>query len=367
MNIRALMILSLLVLAGCASKKEPEAPPVVVPQSTWVWVDRDIVAASQTSAEDARSFAANQMTYWRGLVHERADTDFIPWYSGYWTQQWLGMKVTWYNVREAGESEATINRLAVYLQEEYQDRVLDPVAMTLSPVLIREQTTGFYVDQLGKKLQDIPLRYAVPQDQFDQRLQTVTAIDLMPAANHSASLYQLVHAKPLGKLPAYKALTGKINAAADNLAEQSSGTGISAVARRAGEKLESQLVTRGAASTVSTFVGKAASLMISVGASTYGVVSHQFAKPEMEAQLRQTLNAAFDEDWQLLLNNREGGVMAGVNYLSAEIEGNLLGVPAQPLTPQLPADGSPAPEQLPLEYRSIDAVPVDYLEMFKDQ
>jgi hypothetical protein len=362
LNLRALLLVTLLMLAGCASRA-PEAPPVVVSPSTWEWVDWDIIAASQTSADDAQDYARKYMGQWKILVQRRTEEEFIPWYSGYWTQQWLGMKVAWYNVSEGGESEATVRRLTSYLQEEYQQQVLDPVARQLSPEVIRQQTTHFYVYHLGKNLQQIPARYAVPEAQFDQRLQDIPAIALGSQPARNASLYQLVHALPLGKLPAYKALAGKIKAAADYTAEHASDKGISAVARRAGERLEAQLATRGAASTVSAVVGKAASLIISVGATTFGVVAHQFDKPEMEGQLRTVLNQAFEEDWNQLLNDREGGVLAGVYYLSAVIEGNRLKIVSQPLKIELPAVRISAAGEPLFDAREKPVPPVDYLQL----
>ncbi|SDU02183.1 hypothetical protein SAMN05216296_1310 [Pseudomonas pohangensis] len=362
MNLRTLTVL--LLLGGCASRS-PEPPPVVVPQSTWEWVDWDIVAASQTAADGAQAYARSNMEQWKTLVRQRTEKEFIPWYSGYWTQQWLGMKVAWYQVREGGESEATAARLAGYLQEEYQDQVLDPVARQISPELIREQTTHFYVYHLGKQLQQIPERYAVPEEQFEQRLQEIPAISLGAPPARRASLYQLVNTVPLGKLPAYKALSGRINAAADNAAENASGKGISAVAQRAGEKLESELATRGAASSLSAVVGKAASLIISVGSAAYGVVAHQAGKAEMEAQLGTVLNQAFEEDWQALLDDREAGVLAGVYYLSAEIEGNRLKLLTRPLQMELPPAGIAAPAKPALEYQQQPAAPVDYPDMYR--
>ena len=365
MNVHALIVTALLVLAGCASKV-PE-PAVVVPQSTWEWVDWDIIAASQAASDDAQDYARKHMGQWKTLVQQRTDAEFIPWYSGYWTQQWLGVKVAWYNISEGGETDPTVERLASYLQEEYQDQVLDPVARKMSPEVIREQTTHFYIYHLSKKLEQIPKRYAVPEDQFEQRLQQIPAIALGGSSSRSASLYQLVHANPPGKLPAYKALTGKINAAADDAAERSSGKGVSAVARRAGERLEAQLATKGAASTASAVVGKVASLIISVGATTYGVVAHQFDKPEMETRLKAALDQAFEEDWQALLNNRNAGVLAGVYYLSGEIEANRLKVVTRPLKIELPEPVILEPGDQRMQYRAIDAAPADFLDMYKTQ
>jgi hypothetical protein len=45
------------------------------------------------------------MERWKLLVRERAEADFIPWFSSYWTQQWLTAKVAWYKL---GSDDATL-------------------------------------------------------------------------------------------------------------------------------------------------------------------------------------------------------------------------------------------------------------------
>src|SRR3989338_5014222 len=124
-GVRALILALLVALAGCASS---DRPPIVVPDSTWRRVDGDIVNASHAATGQATDYAHDAMTAWKALVYQRTDTDFIPWFSSYWTRQWLTMKVTWYRLNAGGEREPTVNRLAAYLQEKYQDRVLEPVA-----------------------------------------------------------------------------------------------------------------------------------------------------------------------------------------------------------------------------------------------
>jgi len=60
-------------------------------------------------------YARGSMESWRGRVHKRTEADFIPWFTGYWTQQWLAIKVAWYVLSTGTEPAA--KRLAIYLQE----------------------------------------------------------------------------------------------------------------------------------------------------------------------------------------------------------------------------------------------------------
>ena len=326
-NLRVLIVAGLLALAGCASD-----PPVQIAASTWRQVDRDIAAASRTASEQARAHALQAMQRWMDLVYRQTDDVFIPWFSSYWTQQWLSVKVSWYKLSAEGEKDPTVSRLALYLQEQYQDRVLEPVAEETSPEQIMQHATGLYVRQLDQRLQAIGPRHGVPQEQFDQRLKDIPAIALAPGA----SLYQLVHADPLERLPAYKALIKRIRTSPGGLGDWSTDPGISSVAQRTSERLVDDLATRGGASAVSALVGGAAGAAISLGVAAFTAAARENERPETEAQLRKNLNAAFDEEWLELMRSPDRGVLAGVHHLSGQIEGGLVWSTPIRFAPPLP-------------------------------
>lgn len=326
-NLRVLIVALLLALAGCASD-----PPAQIAASTWRQVDRDIAAASRTASEQARAHALQAMQRWMDLVYRQTDDVFIPWFSSYWTQQWLSVKVSWYKLSAEGEKDPTVSRLALYLQEQYQDRVLEPVAEETSPEQIMQHATGLYVRQLDQRLQAIGPRHGVPREQFEQRLKDIPAITLAPGA----SLYQLVHADPLERLPAYKALIKRIRTSPGGLGDWSADPGISSVAQRTSERLVDDLATRGGASAVSALVGGAAGAAISLGVAAFTAAARENERPETEAQLRQNLNAAFDEEWLELMRSPDRGVLAGVHHLSGQIEGGLAWSAPIRFAPQLP-------------------------------
>lgn len=333
-NLRVLSIVWLLALAGCASD-----PPVQVAASTWRQVDRDIAAASRAASEQARAHALKDMQRWMDLVYRQTDDAFIPWFSSYWTQQWLSMKVSWYKLSAGGEKDPTVNRLALYLQEKYQDRVLEPVAEETSPEQIMQRTTGLYVRQLDQRLQGIGPRHGVPREQFDQRLKEIPAIALAPGA----SLYQVVHADPLDRLPAYRALIKRIRTTPGGLGDWSTDPGISSVAQRTSERLVDDLATRGAASGVSAIVGGGGGAVISIGVAVFTAIARANERPETEALLRKNLNAAFDEEWLELMRSPDRGVLAGVHHLSGQIEDGLLRsapIKLEPARPEQPRWGA---------------------------
>jgi hypothetical protein len=327
LNLRSLIVAVLLVLAGCATpvRAPAPAPPVIISQSTWQQVDRDIVAASQSATEQSKIYARGAMDYWRTRVYQLTEENFIPWFSSYWTQEWLSMKVSWYTLSAQGEQDASAKRLAEYLLEQYQKRVLAPVAVEIDPDQILGLATAFYVDILQEELQKISQRHGVPMAQLNGRIQKIPAIALGPPPARDASLYQVVHTQPLNTLPAYAALIDKIHKAGGSKGVDSTETAMAPVAKRASQRMEAEMAPRGAASAVAAAAGKLAGGLITVGVAGIRALIQASDRPDSEALIRSSLGNTFDKAWIKLVQNPTTGVMAGTLYMAGQIEGNLAG------------------------------------------
>ena len=324
MNLRSLIVAVLLVLAGCVtSPRAPVEPQVLIAPSTWQQVDREIIQASQSATEQTKIYAHGAMDYWRTRVYELTEQNFIPWFSSYWTQEWLSMKVSWYTISAKGEQDASEKRLAAYLLEQYQEKVLAPVAVEIDPDAILSLAAAFYVDILKEELQKISQRHGVPVAQLNGRIQKIPAIALGPPPARDASLYQLVHTEQLNTLPAYAALVDKIHKAGGDKGVGSTDTAMAPVARRASQRMEAEMAPRGAASAVAAAAGKLAGGLITVGVAGIRALIQSADRPDSEALIRSSLGNTFDKAWMKLVQNPTTGVMAGTLYMAAQIEGNL--------------------------------------------
>jgi hypothetical protein len=332
LNLRSLIVAVLVVLAGCAT---PVRAPVVeavvvVSDSTWHQVDREIVQASQSATEQTRIYSRGAMDYWRTRVYQLTEENFIPWFSSYWTQEWLSMKVSWYTISAKGEQDASAKRLAEYLLEQYQQRVLAPVAVEIDPDAILSQAMAFYVDILQEELQKISKRHGIPMAQLNGRIQKIPAIALGPPPARNASLYQIVHTDPLNSLPAYAALIDKIHKAGGDKGVGSTDTAMAPVAKRASQRMEAEMAPRGAASAVAAAAGKLAGGLITVGVAGIRALIQAADRPDSEALIRSSLGNTFDKAWLKLVQNPTTGVMAGTLYMAGQIEGNLAASAAPP-------------------------------------
>lgn len=325
MNRCSLIIAVIAMLAGCASSRPaPVLPPAVpISQATWQQVDREILSASRQATAQVKLFARGSMDHWRTRVYQQTEEKFIPWFSSYWTQEWLSIKVGWYSISANGEEDASAKRLAAYLLEEYHKQVLAPVAVEVDPDAILHQSTGFYVQLLDRELKVIAQRHGIPMPQLNGRIQKIPAIALGPPAGRDATLFQVVSSEPLNTLPAYAALIEKIHMAGGDRGIGSTDAGMAPVAKRASQRIEAEMAPRGAASAVAAVAGKLAGAVISVGVAGVRAVIQANDRPDSEALIRQSLGASFDQAWLKLVQSPDTGVMAGTLYLAGQIESSV--------------------------------------------
>lgn len=233
------------------------------------------------------------------------------------------MKVSWYTISAKGEQDATEKRLAAYLLEKYQEKVLAPAALEVDPDAILTLAAAFYLDIMKEELQKISQRHGVPMAQLNGRIRKIPAIALGPPPARDASLFQVVHAEQLSALPAYAALVDKVHKAGGDKGVGSTDTAMAPVAKRASQRIEAEMAPRGAASAVAAAAGKLAGALISVGVAGVRAIIQANDRPDSEALIRSSLGNTFDKAWTKLLQNPTTGVMAGTLYMASQIEGSL--------------------------------------------
>jgi hypothetical protein len=336
---RGILLVLLALPGGCSfapsQVEAPQAPSYPVQPGTWRAIDEQIYNASVFARHESGAYARVAMEEWLWRVRERIETVFIPWYSGYWTQQWIAIKVSWYQLQddEDEEDDEADERLASYLQEQFYTQVLEPVSGFVDPYTVMDDTTVEYLRGLKAELDPLPARYHVPVGIFDRHLEAIPAIVGSGVPPQDASLFEVLQIADLSGMGAFKALRTRVTAVDGSVTLTPSADRLQAVARRAVDKLLGSLTVRGGATAASTIVGGFWGMLISTGSAVWGKIQHDNDKPRMEAQLRENLDASLDVMWQDLVADEQGGVTAMVYHMSKQIEAAVFQPVQAPLTP----------------------------------
>ena len=254
-----LLIVFVAALGGCSYAPSqvvvPPAPLYHVQPGTWRAIDEQILTASVHARHESEAYARVVMDEWQWRVRWRIDEVFIPWYSSYWTQQWITTKVAWYRLQYA-EGEATPEeQLVSYLQEQFYEQVLEPVSSFVDPHAVMEDAAAAYLWELKDRLNQLPLEYRIPVAAFNQHLESIPAIVVQTAPLQNASLYEVLQAVDLPALPAYEALLRQIIAVNGAAGTTPSPDRLETVARRAVTQLVGTLALRGGSTVASTIAG----------------------------------------------------------------------------------------------------------------
>jgi len=316
---RCLMIALLATLGGCVPPP-PSPPPYHFRPETLRAIDERIFQDSEQARHEAEALARVAMDEWRWRVRQRIDEDFIPWYSGYGTQQWIAAKVVAFKLLYDEGEDTPEERLASYLQEQFYELVLEPVSGFVDPRTVMEDAAAEYLRELGKRLDRLPSAYGVPAAAVSEHLESIPAIRVQGVPPREASLYEVLHASDLSELPAYQALLGEV--AADSAAGNPtpSADRFRDVADQAVARLLDSVALRGGMATASTVVGGMWGMAITAGSAVYGAAEHEQEKAALEARMRKNLDAAMKVLWQELVEDPRGGVTALVHRLSDQIE-----------------------------------------------
>lgn len=311
-------------VSGCAyapPRDEPAAPvPPLVSASTWRDVHEEIWNASRLAAEESEAYARFAMDEWMDKVRKRTEEAFVPWYLSYWTQQWISVKVAWYESnQEEGEPSAS-KRLAAYIQKEYESRVLLPVTQESDPREIRDTASEMYVKLVSEQLQGIPNRFDIPSEEFHRRLAAIPAIAIQGDPTHSISLSVLIDSGPVTTRTAYAELVRQIETGGEDRGGGDTTDELHPVAEIAANKLSSTVAVRGGAAAAAAAVGGPVGILISLGALGWGAYTHERDRPALETRLRECLDTASQEIWRYMVEDPRAGVTAPVRHMSAQIE-----------------------------------------------
>jgi len=320
----SLLIAIVIALGGCSHITMPvTAPPdplYYVQPETWQAINEQILSASVNAKQKSKAYAEITMADWLQRVRKQTEDVFIPWYSSFWTQQWLSSRVALYQFEHTEGENPPDEQLARYLEQQFYEQVLEPVSKSVDPQTVMKEMTAIYIRELKKNLDRLPLEHQIPAAAFNQHLKHIPAIIVQVKLPQDASLYEVLNTNELSDLSAYKTLLTQISANNHGIGTKQSEASLDRAAKRAVTELMEQMKLRGGASVTSFIVGGLGGVLISVGTLTWSYSEHEQDKPEMVTQLRSNLNSMLETIWQDLMKDSRSGVTAIVWHMSTQIE-----------------------------------------------
>ena len=315
--------IALFLLAGCVSKGPPSGPGEQVPPippDTWREVREEVWMASTRARDEAEEQARQAMHEWFTRVREKSENKFVPWYSSYWTQQWIGFKAGWYEMNGVEDQASVEDRLAAYLRERYYELVLEPAGRESDPRTISRKYAAEYVRLLSAQMAYLPDHHAISRPSLTKMMQRIPLIAGNETLSMSIPLSTLLMRSDLTGMPAYEALFDDQGSPDDGEKVSLENGQLKGVAEDTVARLVAELPVRAGSGTAALIVGEAVGLFISAGVTAWSAMSHERDKPEIESQLRAALDAGLEKMWRLLMEDPERGVLSPVNTMNRQLE-----------------------------------------------
>lgn len=315
-----------LFIANAFSNKtgttETNPPITVVKEHTvdWSKVNEAMKLTLDNAYKSAEDYASQELDVWVSELMSRVDSSFLDWYFGYFNQKQLEYKSLFVqlsagaahllNPKSPTPAEKVAEVVTEEFQKEFAKRVLIPQTSQLRLERITQQTVKHYLDELRGNINSIPVKYELPQADWERYLNEI-AITINDTEGNISNLSLKVLAGG-GSYLALKPLVAPL---------------VLKVGSKVVTKLASKAGAKVATKTGAVLAGKlgAAVLDCTVGV---GIILWDIWDTNHTAQvekpiLHDNLAAYLQEVKFSLLNNRENGIMTGIDQIQSKIVPNL--------------------------------------------
>ncbi len=283
----------------------------VVKPIDWRGVDRSVVALLKSAEKEAKSEAKRELDRWIAELMARVDSDFLPWYFGYWNQQKIGLRALMQGVIHWVDSDRPTpqEKITQTIQEAFAKRVLRPVIAQKRIEKITRHAIERYLERLRKGLEKIPESYHIPQPLWESYLEEIALLSADVEGGREIEL-------------SLKALAGA-GAATTMIVVKSLSPAIKGVGSKISAKLASKAAAKMAAKTGGKVAAKAGGELlgpiVGIGIVIWDLYDHAHTKKVNKPILRENIEAYLKEMEETLLEDPEASVMATIRRMETSI------------------------------------------------
>jgi len=293
---------------------------VVFKPVDWTKVNESLKANLVQARNSAEEYAEKELDVWGDELMKRVDNSFLDWYFGYFNQKSIEYK-SFFLQLSAGAAhlvdsnnptpeQEVAEEITQDFQTEFANRVLRPEISQLRLERLTRGTVDHYLDELKDVLNNVPIKYNIPQADWDRYLNEI-AITINDSEGKSSSFSLKVFVGG-GAYLALKPLVAPL---------------ILKVSSKVVAKLASNLGTKIAVKTGTVFTGKVASALldatVGVGIIIWDLWDTKHTAAIEKPILRENIATYLKEVKASLLNNSESGMMTAIRQIESEIVSNL--------------------------------------------
>jgi hypothetical protein len=343
---RAAKWTALLVLVGLATALVA-GRYLQPPGSGWAWLDEDRTLTVEVpvdwsgvdgairrvfgeARDRAEATARARLDAWHAELMGRVAGDFLPWYFGFWNQEWRDLKAAGYLAADwAGLGDAEAAMMADF-RDAFATRVMPPAETQLRMEAIARASLTAYLSHAREHLPEIPAEYGVPRDDWQQHLAHI-GLQLQQASTQDEQVPTTL--KGLVTFGAAGTTTALLRGgSALRRVGATAGRWTPRAAAGAGE---AALITGGLRTQVARTGGRqAAKTSTRVGGRVLGLAAlaaflawdaYDYARTEadLRPRLRRRLNAYLEAMRERMLNDTGRGVLAPVREVEARVHDQL--------------------------------------------
>ena len=289
-------------------------------QVDWSKVNEAMKLSLDQAYKNAEDYASQELAVWVDELMGRVDSSFLDWYFGYFNQKQIEYKSLFVQLSSGASRLLNPNNptpaqkvaevITEDFQKEFAKRVLIPQTSQLRLERITQQTVKHYLDDLKGNINSIPLRYNLPQADWERYLNEI-AITINDTEGKISNLSLKVLAGG-GSYLALKPLVAPL---------------VLKVGSKVVTKLASKAGAKVATKTGAVLVGKLGAAVldstVGVGIILWDVWDTNHTSHVEKPILRDNLAAYLQEVKFSLLDNRENGIMAVIDQIQSKIVPNI--------------------------------------------
>ncbi len=301
---------------------ETKHPTEVVEQRQvdWSKVNEAMKLTLDNAYNSAEDYASKELDVWVDELMGRVDSSFLDWYFGYFNQKQIEYKSLFVqlssgatrllNPNNPTPAQKVAEVITEDFQKEFAKRVLIPQTSQLRLERITQQTVKHYLDELKGNINSIPVRYNLPQADWERYLNEI-AITINDTEGKISNLPLKVLAGG-GSYLALKPLVAPL---------------VLKVGSKVVTKLASKAGAKVATKTGAVLAGKLGAAVldctVGVGIILWDVWDTNHTAHVEKPILHDNLAAYLQEVKFSLLNNPENGIMTVIDQIQNKIVPNL--------------------------------------------